>query len=241
MSQVERLGGRLSALERQLEARVRRQAGALRVRHALRRSVRLGGILWGVLLAPLLIAAALYPRVHEAKVPLGPPTRDPYAGSVPALRSTLTNPALLEEVAEKAGLPVDAGWAEQVAGLPATRGDRLDVRLEPFGTPPNALYIRVRGLGAAQAEAAAAELSLRLEAAAEAAGAPLGQITPPSSEPAEQLWGWILAAAGLLALLAFGLAALRELRRKGFQDALELGDLVDLPVLLSVGAEERDQ
>jgi len=241
MAQVERLGGRLSALERQLEARVRRQAGALRVRHALRRSVRLGGVLWGLLLAPLLIAGLLYPRVHEAKVPLGPPTRDPYAGSVPALRSGLTNPALLDEVAQKAGLPAEPGWAERVAGLPATRGERLDVRLEPFGSPPNALYIRVKGLGSAQAEAVAADLSRRLEAAAEAAGAPLGQITPPTSEPAEQIWGWFLGAGALLALLAFGLAALRELRRKGFQDALELGDLVDLPVLLTVAPEERDQ
>jgi hypothetical protein len=240
MAQVERLGGRLSALERQLEARVRRQAGALRVRHALRRSVRLGAILWAVLLVPLLIAGALYPRVYQAKVPLGPPTREPYGGPVEKLRTILTNPTLLDEVADKAGLPAEAGWAERLAGLPATRGERLQVRLEPFGDPPHALFIHARGLGAAQAEAAAAELSLRLESAAEAAGAPLGQISSPSAEPQGQLWGWVLGAAGLLALLAFGLASLRELRRKGFQDAAELGDLVDLPVLLTVAPEERD-
>lgn len=240
LAQVERLGGRLSALERQLEARVRRQAGTHRVRHALRRSVRLGAILWAVLLVPLLTGAALYPRLYEAKVALGPPTRDPYAGPVAELRTTITNPTLLDEVAEKAGLPAEAGWPERLAGLPATRGERLKVRLEPFGNPPHALFVHVQGLGAAQAEAAASELSMRLESAAEAKGAPLGQINAPSAEPVQSLWPWVVGAAALLALLAFGLAALRELRRKGFQDGAELGDLIDLPVLLSVAPEERD-
>lgn len=240
MAEVERLGGRLSALERQLEARVRRQAGPQRVRHALRRSVKVGLVAWLFLLIPLLIAGALYPTVYRGSVPLGPPTRDPYAGDVKALRLSLTEPAHLEEVAATLGLPEEAGWQERLAGLPSARGDRLAASLEPLGDPPRAFYVRAEGLGAAQAEEAAAELGRRLELAAEKAGAPLGQIRAPSSTPVQRVWGWVLLAAGVLALLCLALAALRELRRKGFYDALELGDLVDLPVLLSVSPEERD-
>ncbi|MBL4847646.1 MAG: hypothetical protein JKY65_19185, partial [Planctomycetes bacterium] len=83
-------------------------------------------------------------------------------------------------------------------------------------------------------------LAARLETAAAAAGAPLSQIREPTSAPTQQAWGWGLLCAGLLALLSFGLAGVRELRRRGFQDARELGDLVDLPVLMNVAPESRE-
>ena len=237
---VERLGRQLLAIERQLEARVRREAGVLRVRHALRRSLRVGGVVWGLLLIPCLLAYALYPVVYVAKVPLGPPAREPYAGDLERLRGAVLDPASLEEVAGEVGMPVEAGWAERLAGLPAARGERLDAGLEPFGSPPRALYVRVQGLGAAQATAAAEALAERVEAAGEGIAAPLARIRPAEAESVAHTGLWTALAALLLIAPVFGLAALRELRRVGFHDAAELGDLTDLPVLLSVAAEERD-
>lgn len=230
---------RLDALERRLEASSLRSVPAARRWLALQRALRPAALLSIVLLAPVLVAMAFAPAVHEARVNLGV-SEGEFRGPHDHLLALAGNPAILNQVADQSGVQGERGPGEWLLGVEPEPAARLGARIASVrGSQSDYLIVHARGVSRSQARAAAEALAQQVIRRAAQSEANLGVLGQTETRRLQSLLWLLPGSLVALATLSLLLCWARELRRRGFTDGREASALLDLPLLLTLEGQRR--
>ena len=230
---------RLDAIERRLEANAAQSIPSARRWLALQRALRPALVLAILLTIPVLVFMAFAPAVHEARVNLGV-IEGEFRGPHDHLLALAGDPAVLSQVADASDMNGERGLWELLLGVEEEPAARLGARIASVrGSQADYLIVHARGVSRQQALAAGEALAKQVIARAAQDEDALSVLGHSEARRLRSLLWALPGAVVALGLLSLLICWARELRRRGFTDGPEASALLDLPVLLTLEAEQR--